>query len=153
MCCTGNIGKEFWTSGNKLGSEDSWIWMSSGEQLNATFSEYWLQQKHQGGSGSVSFRQSTFTFTINRAHYWVEQYKKGSNATMYSPHILFQGLLESTVWPCRLPPTRGPSFHQKTVDGRWLSFANNFVAFTTITLWLHSRILMLKLKLQPWEQT
>ncbi|CAG7834477.1 unnamed protein product [Allacma fusca] len=49
----GNSGKEYWTSGNKLGSEDSWIWMSSGEQLNATFSDYWLQQKLLGGvSGS-----------------------------------------------------------------------------------------------------
>jgi hypothetical protein len=33
---------KYWTSGNRLGAE-SWIWMSSGEQLNSSFAEYWLK--------------------------------------------------------------------------------------------------------------
>ncbi|XP_021959285.1 uncharacterized protein LOC110855170 [Folsomia candida] len=33
---------KYWTSGNRLGAE-SWIWMSSGEQLNSSFADYWLK--------------------------------------------------------------------------------------------------------------
>jgi len=29
--------RDFWTSGNKLGGNDAWLWMSSGDQMNASF--------------------------------------------------------------------------------------------------------------------
>ena len=37
--------KDYWTSGNRLGA-DTWLWMSNGEQMNASFVvENGLQQR------------------------------------------------------------------------------------------------------------
>jgi len=38
---------EYWTSGNTLGTDSSWIWMSTGEQLNSSFvNDNGLTQMH-----------------------------------------------------------------------------------------------------------
>ena len=69
--------------------------MSSGEQLNATFSEYWLQQKHQGGSGLVSFSDKEILSleSIELISESITIENTGDPNLLLSSYILFQRAL------------------------------------------------------------